>query len=83
MTDRALIRDDCRRAAAIVVHHARADLEGINAILQEADECDRVTQLFLAVLDLYQTLLPELRTEVAMKLLSAWVSRLAGVDVTE
>ncbi len=83
MTDQALIRDDCRRAAAIVVHHARSDVEGINAILREAAEADRVTPLFVAVLDLYQTLLPELRTEPAMKLLSVWVTRIAGVDVTE
>ena len=83
MTDQALVRDDCRRAAAIVVHHARADLEGINAILREAAEADRVTPLFLAVLDLYQTMLPELRTEASMKLLSAWVTRIAGMDVTE
>ncbi len=76
-------RDDCRRAAALVVHHARADVEGINAILREAAEADRVTPLFLAVLDLYQAMLPELRTETAMKLLSVWVTRIAGVDVTE
>ncbi len=83
MTDQALVRDDCRRAAAIVVHHARVDVEGVNAILREAAEADRVTPLFVAVLDLYQTLLPELRTPAAMKLLSAWVTRIAGMDVTE
>jgi hypothetical protein len=74
-------RDDCRRAAALVIHHARGDVDGINAILQEAAEADRVTQLFIAVLDLYQTLLPELRTQVAIGLLSNWVAKIAGTPL--
>jgi hypothetical protein len=74
-------RDDCRRAAALVVHHARADIAGINYILQEAAEADRITPLFVAVLDLFQTLLPELRTETAISLLSTWVAKIAGTPL--
>jgi hypothetical protein len=83
MTDqeKSLHRDDCRRGAALVVHHARGDVDGINAILQEAAEADRVSDLFIALLDLYQTLVPELRTELAIKLLSATVTKIAGTPL--
>lgn len=76
-------RDDCQRAAALVIHHARADLDGINAVLQEAAEADRATQLYLALLDLYQYLVPEVRTELGMKMLGDTVTRLAGMDPTK
>ncbi len=71
------IAGDCRRAACLVTHHGRDNLEGINAILQEAVETDRVTPLIIAVLDLYQFLIPELRTEFGMKIMSDAVVRLA------
>lgn len=80
MNEQEMVRDDCRRAAALVTHHARGDLAGINAILQEAVEADRVSPLFLSVLALYEVIVPELRTEAAIALMSEWVVKIAGME---
>lgn len=71
-------REDWRRSAALVLHHSRADADGVNAILREAYEAGRIAPLILGVCDVYSTLLPELRTETAITFLSEWVLNLAG-----
>lgn len=71
---------DCRRAAALVAHYGQANLDGINAILTEAAEADRVTQLILAVLNLYSFLIPELRTPAAMQWMTRAVIHLAQAE---
>jgi hypothetical protein len=38
--EKALVRDDCQRAAALVVHHSRNDADGFNVCLQEAVAAD-------------------------------------------
>ncbi len=80
--EKALVRDDCQRAAALVVHHSRNDADGFNVCLQEAVAADRATQLYIAILDLYASLLPELRTPIAQHFLADWVTRSAGTDIT-
>lgn len=74
---------DCRRAAALVAHHGNNNVDGINAVLQEAAEADRVTQLFLAILDLYQTIVPALYTKLGMQALSQTVLDIANREVSD
>lgn len=49
---------DYRRAAALIAHHANAD--GVNAILADAAQARRCRELVLALVGLYQMLLPQL-----------------------
>ena len=42
---------DCRRAAAIAVHHANRSVEGINALVAETKERNRAVELPHAVHD--------------------------------
>lgn len=71
---------DRRRAAAAVVHYAKHNLDGINAVLQEAAEADRITPMFLALLDVYDQMVPELRTDLGMSFLSSHIMRMAGME---
>lgn len=77
---------DARRAAALVVHHARRDVAGCNAIIAEImsedDTGAATTRLLFAVLELYQSVLPMLHTERGLGLLSAMVVDLARLDPT-
>jgi hypothetical protein len=71
---------DRRRAAAAVVHYAQHNLDGINEVLREAAEIDRVTPLILALLDVYDQMVPELRTDLGMSFLSSHIMRVAGME---
>ena len=73
---------DHRRAAAAIVHYTRGDGAGIHAILTEAVDAGRVTELFVALLAVYAFLLPELRTEQALAYIAAAVERLAAEETT-
>ena len=44
---------DNRRAAALTVHYGRGDTAGVNAVMEETVGADRVTALYLAVMDLH------------------------------
>lgn len=44
-------QDDYRRAAALLLHRLRGDVEGINVLLAEASELDRTSALILAVMN--------------------------------
>ena len=79
MTDRYITPDDHRRAAALILHNSRKDFAGMNAIIDEANEDDRQTQMLLGVLDLYDHLLPELRTRLGQLLMNDAVVDLAGM----
>jgi hypothetical protein len=57
---------DCRRASALVLNYGRRDHAGVNAILQESAEADRVTDLILATLTLFQSVVPILITDYGM-----------------
>jgi hypothetical protein len=65
---------DCRRATALVTHYGRGNLAGINEALREAVEVDRVTPLLMAVLDLYDNLMPVLVAPLGMKCIADTVA---------
>ena len=75
---------DARRAAALVVHHGRQDVDGCNEVIRqvmtEDDSGAATTRLLFAVLELYQSMLPALHTERGLALLSATVVDLARLD---
>lgn len=71
---------DRRRAAAAVVHYGRNNYDGVNAVLREAAEADRVSPFILALLDMYDQLVPELRSELGMSFMSSHVLRIAGME---
>jgi hypothetical protein len=71
---------DCRRATALVSHHAHGSLPGVNEILRSAVECDRVTPTILATLDFYQAVVPMFITMFGMQALSEVVNSLALDD---
>ena len=83
MTDLNPTAADCRRAAALISHHGQSNLVGVNAVLQEAVEADRITPLILGMLDLYQTIVPVIYTRLGMQALSAAVIDLARAEVSE
>ena len=71
---------DHRRASALIVHHSRNDIDGINTTLEEAVNERRATQLVLSLLEVFSYLVPELRTELGIGLMSTHVIRLAGLE---
>ena len=74
---------DGRRATSLVVHFGHTYLEGINAILAEAVETNRVTPLFVAVLDLHAGIIPILITEDGLACVSHMVYTLTKDDDTD
>jgi hypothetical protein len=70
---------DCRRAARLVIRHDRRDAPGINAVLKEAAEADRVTELVVGLLSLYSTLVPMLYSQLGLQVLQRsildWAAR--------
>lgn len=53
---------DNRRATALVCHFGRQNSEGVNAVLAETIEANRVTPLIISVLDLHAGIVPILVT---------------------
>jgi hypothetical protein len=70
---------DCRRAARLVIRHDRRDAPGINAVLKEAAEADRVTELVVGLLSLYSSLMPMLYSQLGLQVLQRsildWAAR--------
>jgi hypothetical protein len=64
---------DARRALAMIGHHARLDPAGIRAVLDEAIGAGRATELLIAIVDVYDAIVPIFRTEEAMACLSQCV----------
>lgn len=69
---------DCRRASALVLNYGRRDHAGVNAILQESAEVDRVTDLIVATLSLFQSVVPVFVTEYGMHAMGQVVLGLAN-----
>lgn len=65
---------------AMIVHHARRDGDGVNAIFDEANREGRGTELLLALLDGYESIVPQLRTEAAMACLTQAMHQIAEWD---
>jgi hypothetical protein len=83
MTNTNTYASDMRRAAALVVHHSRANSDGCNEILQEALEADRISELIVAILDLYQTLIPVMHTPLGVTALNGTVLQVAQLEASQ
>ncbi len=70
-----------RRAASMLIHYARADHEGFNAVVSELDTGEDVRNLLLAILALFQSLLPVLMTPSGIALVELVVMDLAHIEV--
>ncbi len=71
---------DYRRAAALIVHFQHGDTEGVAAVLGETSEDGRPVSLILAVLQVYAELVPELRSELGISLMTSSILRMAGME---
>ncbi len=75
---------DAQRGAALIVHHARKDADGCNAIIMQAmtedDPGAASTRLLFAVLEIYEQTVPLLHTKTGLAWLTDVVVDLAGMD---
>jgi hypothetical protein len=69
---------DYRRAAALIHAHGHTDTDGMNQVLIEAFNADRNTQLFLALADLYQSIVAALITPLGRDCLGQVVLGMAA-----
>jgi hypothetical protein len=76
--------DDTRRAARLVTADSEQNLDAINAVLQEAAAANRVTQLVVAILSMFSTLVAILYSEVGLRTLERsildWAAREDGAE---
>lgn len=68
---------DCRRAMAMIRHHAASDWPGVKAVLDEALTINRQTQLLIAIIDCYNAIIGLLRTESAQPAMTQAVDLIA------
>lgn len=73
-----LAATDCRRATALVVHYGTENRDGVNALLQETAEDERVTEMLLSLLGLFDNVIPQLHTQLGMTCLSDVLLQLAN-----
>lgn len=71
------IAGDQRRATALTVWYGHRDLDGVNTVLAEAAELDRVRELVLGVLDLHAHVVPILLTGDGLACLTQMIYSLA------
>lgn len=69
---------DNRRATTLAVHYGRQDQAGVDAVLAEALQADRITPLITAVLDLHAGIVPTLHTPDGQTLLAQMLHDLAA-----
>ncbi|MDP9437055.1 MAG: hypothetical protein M3P93_18460 [Actinomycetota bacterium] len=78
---------DAKRAAALVVHFGRRDVEGVNTVINDVNADPNsnaaTARLLFAVLELYAGILPALHTPRGLDLLSQMVVDLARVDLED
>ncbi len=69
----SLTHDDAapalRRAAALLLHHANRDTQGMDAVLAEATTGIEATAMILAFARIFEWVLPELRTPTGIAML--------------
>lgn len=58
---------DLRRAGVFIKHHAAHDRDGMNAILTETVEAHRETEFITAILDTFDTIVPQLVTPAGQR----------------
>lgn len=83
MTNNPVSAGDCRRAMALISHHAVGDQAGITAIIDEAENADRATQLFIALLDAYRAIVPLLRTDSSITAMGQCIDITADAGADE
>lgn len=78
---------DARRAAALVVHFGRRDLDGVNEVIRQVSEDldppAATARLLFATLELYASILPALHTPRGLELLGAMIVDLASVPLEQ
>ncbi len=78
---------DAKRAAAMVIHFGRRDVDGVNEIIRQVNDEDdaaaATARLLFATLEMYAGILPMLHTPRGLALLNAMVVDLASVDLEE
>ncbi len=78
---------DAKRAATLVVHFRRRDVDGVNELIHqvndEADAAAATARLLFGVLELYAGILPSLHTARGLALLNAMVVDLAAVNLVD
>ncbi len=76
---------DARRAATLVVHFGRRDVDGVNEVIRQVnadgDAPAATARLLFATLELYAGILPTLHTPRGLALLNQMVVDLASVDL--
>lgn len=77
---KAQLASDRRRAAAAIIHFGQGNFDGVNAVLQESAEADRVSPFIIGLLDLYNDLMPALHTPLGMGLLGDHLMALAQME---
>lgn len=84
MTEPDDVAPHTRRAALMMVHHARRDQDGVDEVIRQVREADdpgqATTALLFAVLRIFEGVVPMLHTETGIRLLSATVLAMAGMD---
>ena len=70
--------DDTRRAAAILQHAGRRDATGIDAVVEEAVELNRLVHLVFAQAVLSQTLFPTLASDYGIGCINSYIGRVAA-----
>lgn len=83
MSNSNITTADIRRASALILHHDKGDQVGFNHILIETAEVNRVTPLVIAILRVYQFVLPALHTPLGMSMVQDSIMQLAAVEDTE
>lgn len=71
---------DLRRAAALVVHYGQDSPQGVAAILEETAEENRAAALVLAIVSMYDEIVPAIHTDTGLQILSRHVMQLAGFE---
>ena len=77
--------EDARRAASLVVHFGRRDLDGVNEVIRQVSDDEdppaATARLLFATLELYAGILPTLHTPRGLELINALVVDLSRVDL--
>ncbi len=81
MTPDPTVATATRQAAALLVHFARADHEGFNAVVSEVSTGEQMRDLLLGVLGLFATVLPALMTPAGVGLVERMIADLARIEV--
>jgi len=72
----------CRQAAALLIHQLRRDPEGVYAVIDEITDRRQMTALLLAMLGMFENLIPPILTPTAIVEITQIVADLAGMEQT-